>query len=33
VHEFFGRDWIEKADGHEYPFLKATFDPLFRGIY
>jgi hypothetical protein len=33
VHEFFGRDWIEKADGHEYPFLKATFDQLFRGIY
>lgn len=20
VHEFFGKDWIEKADGHEYPF-------------
>lgn len=21
VHEFFDREWIEKADGHEYPFL------------
>jgi dienelactone hydrolase len=21
VHEFFGKEWIEKADGHEYPFL------------
>ena len=20
VHHFFGSDWIEKADGHEYPF-------------
>ncbi|KAG4421565.1 hypothetical protein IFR04_005292 [Cadophora malorum] len=20
VHEFFDKDWIEKADGHEYPF-------------
>jgi pimeloyl-ACP methyl ester carboxylesterase len=21
VHEFFDKEWIEKADGHEYPFL------------
>jgi dienelactone hydrolase len=21
VHEFFDREWVERADGHEYPFL------------
>ncbi|KAM3085005.1 hypothetical protein ACMFMG_003445 [Clarireedia jacksonii] len=28
VHYFFGKDWLEKAEGHEYPFLYANFHEM-----
>ncbi|PMD16032.1 alpha/beta-hydrolase [Hyaloscypha hepaticicola] len=31
VHEFFGKEWIEKADGHEYPFLLSPAMALKHG--
>ncbi|KUJ19594.1 alpha/beta-hydrolase [Mollisia scopiformis] len=31
VHEFFDKEWIEKADGHEYPFLLSPAMALKHG--
>jgi pimeloyl-ACP methyl ester carboxylesterase len=29
VHEFFGEEWIVRAERHEYPFSYVHFPPFF----